>query len=98
MKKLLIAILCLFSIISLVACTNSNTTKNKNTEKQTVEVYESELEAQICNVASYLNNATFAVLNYASEESESASSLGSGVIYKKIINDNNSYTCLFVTK
>lgn len=97
MKKLLIAILCLFSIISLVACTNSNTTKNKNTEKQTVEVYESELEAQICNVASYLNNATFAVLNYASEESESASSLGSGVIYKKIINDNNSYTYYLVT-
>ena len=97
MKKLLIAILCLFSIISLVACTNSNTNKNKNTEKQTVEVFESELEAQICNVASYLNNATFAVLNYASEESETASSLGSGVIYKKIINDNNSYTYYLVT-
>ena len=97
MKKLLIAILCLLSFFSLVACTNSNTTKNKNTEKQTVEVLESELEAQICNVASYLNNATFAVLNYASEESESASSLGSGVIYKKIINDNNSYTYYLVT-
>ena len=97
MKKLLIAILCLFSFFSLVACTNSNTNKNKNTEKQTVEVLESELEAQICNVASYLNNATFAVLNYASEESESASSLGSGVIYKKIINDNNSYTYYLVT-
>ena len=102
MKKFFIGLLSMFSILSLAACTSSNasttkTTKNENTEKQTVEILESELENQICNVASYLDNATFAVLNYATEESASASSLGSGVIYKKVINDNNSYTYYLVT-
>ena len=95
MKKILLGILFLFSFITLVACTNSNTStkKESNTnEKETIDLVDSELENQMVNIASFLDEATFAVLNYSSEESASASSLGSGVIYKKIINDNNSYS------
>ena len=100
MKKILLGILFLFSFITLVACTNSNTStkKESNTnEKETIDLVDSELENQMVNIASFLDEATFAVLNYSSEESASASSLGSGVIYKKIINDNNSYTYYLVT-
>ena len=91
MKKFFVGLLSMFSIISLAACTNSNTStkKESNTnEKETIDILDSELENQMVNIASFLDEATFAVLNYSSEESASASSLGSGVIYKKIINDN----------
>ena len=98
MRKILIGIICIFSFFSLAACSSkTSTTTKKETEAETVEIYESELEKQICDVAEYLNNATFVVINYNSSESESASSLGSGVIYKKIVNDNNSYTYYLVT-
>lgn len=98
MKKLLVAVLACFTCLSFTACgkKESKTTKKEGT-KQTVEILESELENQICSIAEYLNNATFAVLNYNSSESETASSLGSGVIYKRVINDNDSYTYYLVT-
>ena len=97
MKKLLFIILCLFSTISLVGCGSSTTTTKGKEEKQTVEILESDLENQITSIASFLDSATFAVLNYSSTESENASSLGSGIIYKKIINSDNSYTYYLVT-
>ena len=98
MKKLLFVVLCLFSIFTLASCSSNTTTKTtKKEEKQTVELLESELENQMISVAEFLDNATFAVLNYSSTESENASSLGSGVIYKKIVNSDNSYTYYLVT-
>lgn len=97
MKKLLFVVLCLFSIFTLASCSSNTTTKTTKEEKQTVELLESELENQMISVAEFLDNATFAVLNYSSTESDSASSLGSGVIYKKIVNSDNSYTYYLVT-
>ena len=96
MKKLLIVTLTAFSILQMSACTNKKTTK-QNVERNTISVVDSELENQITSIAEYLNSATFAVLNYTTTDSSNASSLGSGSIYKKIINDNNSYTYYLVT-
>lgn len=95
MKKILFLVLCLFSILTLASCGNKTTTQKE--EKKTVEVLESELENQMISIAEFLDNATFAVLNYSSTESENASSLGSGVIYKKIVNSDNTYTYYLVT-
>lgn len=94
MRKVLFIIICLFSIVSLASCGKKTTTKEK---KETITILESDLENQICDVASFLDGATFCVLNYSSSESENASSLGSGVIYKREINANNTYTYYLVT-
>lgn len=96
MKKILIGIICIFSFFSLAACSKNTTTKETK-ETETIEILESDLENQMVSVAEYLDRATFVVLNYNSSESASASSLGSGVIYKKIVNENNSYTYYLVT-
>lgn len=96
MRKLLIGIICIFSFFTLAACGKTNTTK-QSTDTKTIEILESDLENQMVSVAEYLDRATFVVLNYNSSESASASSLGSGVIYKKIVNENNSYTYYLVT-
>ncbi|MCR5461849.1 MAG: trypsin-like peptidase domain-containing protein [bacterium] len=96
MKKILIGIICIFSFFSLAACSKNTTTKEtKETEK--IEILESDFENQMNSIAEYLNRATFVVLNYNSSESENASSLGSGVIYKKVVNENNTYTYYLVT-
>ena len=98
MKKLLISIICFSLLLTIVGCSKKKiTTKNNGYTRETVELLESELENQICNIAEYLNDATFAVLNYNDEDSDKATSLGSGVIYKKVINENNSYTYYLVT-
>ena len=94
MKKLFVVTLSAITILSLSACGKKTTTIKK---RNTVDVLESDLETQITNVAEYLDDATFCVLNYTTTESETASSLGSGVIYKKVINENNSYTYYLVT-
>ena len=96
MKKILIGIICIFSFFSLAACSKNTTTKETK-ETETIEILESDLENQMNSIAEYLNRATFVVLNYNSSESENASSLGSGVIYKKVVNENNTYTYYLVT-
>lgn len=95
MKKILIVILTTLTFFSLTGCGKEKTTTKAN--KSTVELLESDLEKQICDIAEFLDSATFCVLNYATTESENASSLGSGVVYKREINDNNSYTYYLVT-
>ena len=95
MKKILFTLLMITCLFTLVSCSNNKATTSKN--RETVEILESDLEEQVCNIAEFLDNATFCVLNYATEESDDASSLGSGVIYKRVINANNTYTYYLVT-
>ena len=95
MRKILFIIICLFSTVTLASCAKKTTTTKER--KETITILESDLENQICDVASFLDGATFCVLNYSSTESEDASSLGSGVIYKREINSNNTYTYYLVT-
>ena len=97
MKKIMIFFISFITILSLVGCSKKTTKEVTNTNRETVEILESDLEAQICNIAEFLDSATFTVLNYTSTDSEEASSLGSGVIYKRVINDNNTYTYYLVT-
>ena len=98
MRKILIAFVFIFTIFTITGCKNA-TTKEKTTsaKRSTVELLESDLENQITYIAEYLDNATFCVLNYSTTESENASSLGSGVVYKRTINSNDSYTYYLVT-
>ncbi len=99
MRKIFIGIICIFTAFTITGCAKNSATKAKTTNesRSTVEILESDLERQMESVAEYLDNATFTVLNYADEESESATSLGSGSIYKRVINENNSYTYYLVT-
>lgn len=101
MKKIIIGILCLFTLFSISGCSKTTTTSNKTNAthitRSTVELLESDLENQMCNIAEFLTSATFTVLNYDDEEDDNATSLGSGVVYKRLINDNNSYTYYLVT-
>ena len=95
MKKIIFSLMMILCLITLVSCSNKKTTTS--VKRETVEILESDLETQICDVAEFLDGATFCVLNYSSTESEDASSLGSGVIYKRVINSNNTYTYYLVT-
>ena len=95
MKRLIIALICLFSIFTLASCGKKETTTKE--KRETITILESDLETQICDLAEFLDSATFCVLNYSSTESENASSLGSGVVYKREINSNNTYTYYLVT-
>ena len=94
MKKIMVGIICIFSLFIFVGCSKKTTTTVK---RDTITILESDLEKQICDIAEFLDGATFCVLNYSSTESENASSLGSGVIYKREINSNNTYTYYLVT-
>ncbi|MCR5307980.1 MAG: S1C family serine protease, partial [bacterium] len=94
MKKIMFIVITICMAISLVGCNKKKTT---SVPRNTVDILESDLETQMCNVAEFLDDATFCVLNYSSAENEEASSLGSGVVYKREINDNNSYTYYLVT-
>ena len=104
MKKIFIGIICIFTMFSISGCGKTTTKASSETKsnvthitRNTVDLLESELETQMCNIAEFLNCATFTVLNYDDEEDESATSLGSGVVYKRLINDNDSYTYYLVT-
>ena len=74
MRKLFIGIICIFTDFTITGCAKNSATKVKTTNesRSTVEILESDLERQMESVAEYLDNATFTVLNYADEESESA--------------------------
>lgn len=94
MKKIMFSLLCLLTLFLIVGCSKKTTTTVK---RETITILESDLETQICDIAEFLDGATFCVLNYSSTESENASSLGSGVVYKREINSNNTYTYYLVT-
>lgn len=98
MKRILIGFICIFTMFSISGCAKTTTKSNvTHITRNTVEILESDLENQMCNIAEFLDNATFAVLNYDDETDDDATSLGSGVIYKRVINSNNSYTYYLVT-
>lgn len=94
MKKIMVSLICIFTLFTLVACSKKTTTTVK---RDTITILESDLEKQICDIAEFLDGATFCVLNYSSTESENATSLGSGVVYKREINANNTYTYYLLT-
>jgi len=95
MKKIVLLFLTVLLALSISGCKKDS--KTTAVPRNTIEVLESDLETQMISVAEFLDNATFCVLNYSSTESENPTSLGSGVIYKRIINDNNSYLYYLVT-